>query len=62
MPEFTATITLTFGINAKDDEDANIKLEFVSGLVQGYLARPEFAIELRPEYTSDLEIETTFIS
>ena len=33
MPEFTATISLTFGINAKGDDEANIKLEYVSGLV-----------------------------
>ena len=61
MPEFTATISLTLGITAKDDEEANLKLEYVSGLVEGYLTRSEF-VELRPGYTSELEIETTFIS
>ena len=48
MPEFTATISLTFGITAKDTEATNFKLEYVSRLVEGYLAGPEFA-ELRPE-------------
>ena len=61
MPEFTATISLTFGITAKDDEEPNLKLKYVSGLVLGYLARPAFA-EVRPEYINDLDIETTFIS
>ena len=62
MPEFVGTISLTFGITAKDDEEANIRLEYVSGLVEGYLARPEFRVELKPEFVSELEVETTFIS
>ena len=37
MPEFTATISLPFGITAKDDEAANFKLECVSSPVEGYL-------------------------
>ena len=62
MPEFVGTISFVLQIVAKDEDEANVKLEYVSGLVAGYLPRTEFNVELRPEYTSELEIETTFIS
>ena len=62
MPDFVGTISFGLEIVAKDEDEANVKLQYVSGLVAGYLTRTEFNIELRPEYTSELKIETTFIS
>ena len=56
MPEFKATVSLNFVITAEDDDVANFSLEYVSGIVQGYLARPEF-VELRPAFTSEWEID-----
>ena len=56
MPEYKATMNLTFVITAEDDDDANFKLENVSGIVQGYLARTEF-FELRPGISSALEFD-----
>ena len=47
MPEFTATISLTFGITAKDDEAANVKLECVSSPVEWYLVGQKLPIRDR---------------
>ena len=62
MPEFVGTISFVLQIVAKDEDEANGKLQYVSGLVAGYLSRTEFNVELRPQYISELKIETTFIS
>ena len=59
MPEYKATVNLNFVITAETDDVANFSLEYVSGIVQGYLARPEF-VELRPGFTSEWEIDWSY--
>ena len=61
VARYTASIVLTFGLYENDDEAAHARLEFLSGIVQGFVTRPEF-LELRPAYARELEIETTDLS
>lgn len=55
MAKYTASVTLTCALDAESDREANERLVHLTGLLEGFLLRPE----LQAPYMSNIEIETT---
>ena len=54
---YAGTITLTFPFAADDDGQAQLKMEFMAGLVMGFLSRDAF-MDLWPGYAERLGLES----
>ena len=61
MPRYTGSITLTMGINAPGDQNAQKRLKYLSNLIEGFLARPDFA-DIFPDFATTPEVETIDLS